>query len=154
MSIHASSIITNIHATSIMMQGYAVLLMGKSGAGKSDLALRLIDRGAVLISDDYTDLRVTGAQLIAHTIPNIAGKLELRGVGIIPLAYIESAPVALLLQLGAPVERMPQAHTHTLCGISLPCYALAPFEASAPLKVETLLQRTLMVTLADTSRWP
>ena len=52
-----------IHATCVAIEGRGVLIVGPSGSGKSDLALRLIDRGAALVADDYTDLNVDGRAL-------------------------------------------------------------------------------------------
>ena len=69
-----------LHATAVAIGGVAVLIEGPSGSGKSDLALRLIDRGAVLISDDQTLLIRAGSRLLARPPQTIAGKLEVRGV--------------------------------------------------------------------------
>src|SRR5437763_620964 len=71
-----------VRGTSIAIGGRGVLLRGESGSGKSDLALRLIDRGAVLVSDDYTQVRAEHGRRIASAPGAIAGKSEVRGVGI------------------------------------------------------------------------
>lgn len=132
-----------IHASCVVIGGRALLIAGRSGSGKSDLAMRLIDRGAALLSDDYTQLTADGGRLIATPPPAIAGKIELRGVGIIEHAHVGEAPVALLLDLNRPPERLPEdpPATISLEGISIPALGFAPFEASAPIKAERALQR-------------
>jgi serine kinase of HPr protein (carbohydrate metabolism regulator) len=128
-----------IHASCVAIGGRAVLLAGRSGVGKSDLALRLIDRGAVLISDDYTQLLRRQGKLRATPPANIAGKIEVRGIGIVEMAHVADVEVALLIDLDAPLVRMPERATRRLAGIEIPTSALAPLEASAPIKVERLL---------------
>ena len=66
-----------IHASTVAIEGRAVLITGPSGSGKSDLALRLLDRGFTLVSDDQTIVRRDGDRLIASAPPTIAGKLDL-----------------------------------------------------------------------------
>ena len=127
-----------IHASCIAIGGRAVLLAGRSGAGKSDLALRLIDRGATLVSDDYTRLIRRDGRLYASP-PAQAGRIEVRGIGIVDMPHLADVPVALLVDLAAQVPRMPEPATRRLAGVDLPTAALAPLEASAPIKVELLL---------------
>jgi serine kinase of HPr protein (carbohydrate metabolism regulator) len=122
-----------------------VLLTGPSGAGKSDLALRLIDRGATLISDDQTEVTVVDGHLLASAPATIMGQIEVRGLGIVAVAQVSETPVALIVTLGGPVERMPPDRTaHIIAGISLPLVALDAFEGSAPIKVELALRRATM----------
>jgi len=128
-----------IHASCVAIGGRAVLLAGRSGTGKSDLALRLIDRGAVLVSDDYTQLTRRDGRLYATPPANIAGKIEVRGVGIVERPHLADVAVMLLVDIEAPVLRMPEAATRRLAGIDIPVATLAPFEASAPIKIELLL---------------
>ena len=130
-----------IHATTVAIDGAAVLLLGASGVGKSDLALRLIDRGAVLVSDDYTLLERDGDRLIATPPVTIAGKIEVRGVGIIAVPHRAAVPVALLVHLDGRPDRMPEMQTEALAGVALPMLALDPREASAPIKLEIALRR-------------
>jgi serine kinase of HPr protein (carbohydrate metabolism regulator) len=131
-----------IHATSVVIDGRALLLAGRSGSGKSDLALRLIDRGALLVSDDYTMLENRDGVLFAAAPPQIAGKIEIRGVGLADLACAKAAPVALMLTLDQRVDRMPAEDMATirLEGVEIPTLPLAAFEASAPLKAEAALR--------------
>ena len=127
-----------IHASCVAIGGRAVLLAGRSGTGKSDLALRLIDRGATLVSDDYTRLTRRGERLYAAP-PALPGRIEVRGVGIVEMPHVTEVAVALLIDIEAPVIRMPEPATRRLAGIDVVVAALAPLEGSAPIKVELLL---------------
>lgn len=130
-----------VHASCVAIDGRAVLLAGRSGSGKSDLALRLIDRGAKLVSDDYTLVRRTGDRLMASAPATISGRMEVRGLGVVDMPPLAEAPVALLIELDEPVERMPaeMPPTRRLAGVDIPIVALPPLEASAPIKVELAL---------------
>lgn len=132
-----------LHATAVAIVAgggwHAVLLTGASGRGKSDLALRLIDRGAVLVADDQVELRGCGDRLLAAPPPAIAGRLEVRGVGIVTVPHRAGVPVALLVDLDLAPERMPEAASRMLAGYPVPCLGLDPHVASAPLKVERAL---------------
>jgi len=132
-----------IHASTVAIGGHAVLIEGPSGAGKSDLALRLIDRGAVLVSDDYTVLTPVAGRLFASPPANIAGRIEVRGLGILPADHVQHVPVALLVRLSSEVERMPAAEVRSIGGVDVPVIILDPHEASAPIKVELALRRLL-----------
>lgn len=129
-----------LHATTVAIDGRAVLLTGVSGAGKSDLALRLIDRGAILVSDDYTLVDRIEGRPIATAPQTIAGRMEVRGIGIVPLPHAD-APVALLVDLSDQIERMPaDPPMRAIAGVDIPVVTLAAFEASAPIKVELALK--------------
>ena len=129
-----------VHATSVAIAGRGILLCGASGAGKSDLALRLIDRGAMLISDDYTIVERTGGQLTASAPATIAGKMEVRGLGVVDMPFASEAPLALVVDLAQHVDRMPgDPDEWIIAGAPLPVIKLSPFEASAPIKVELAL---------------
>lgn len=130
-----------VHASAVAIDGRAVLIGGRSGTGKSDLALRLIDRGAVLISDDYTHIRRVRDQAIAGAPATIAGKIEVRGVGIVELEPVGDVPVALFIDLDRPPERLPDLEERRmLAGVSIPTIGLEGHQASAPLKVEAALR--------------
>jgi HPr kinase/phosphorylase len=127
----------SVHGTAVAIDGGAVLLMGKSGSGKSDLALRLIDRGAVLIGDDYVDLIPDGATLIAQAKKEIAGKIEIRGLGLCAAEHVPSAPLWLIVELGEDGQRMPgQWPLWDQQGFFVPMLRLNAFTASAPIKIE------------------
>jgi serine kinase of HPr protein (carbohydrate metabolism regulator) len=131
-----------LHATSVMIDGRVLLLSGRSGSGKSDLALRLIDRGALLVADDYTNLTASDGVLYASPPPRIAGCIEIRGVGIADMAFADRGPVALLLDLDGTPQRLPEERlpTTSLRGVAIPTLALAAFEASAAIKAEQALR--------------
>jgi serine kinase of HPr protein (carbohydrate metabolism regulator) len=130
-----------LHATAVAIEGRAVLLRGRSGAGKSDLGLRLIDAGAGLVADDQSELRRRADTLIVRAPAALAGLIEVRGIGILRLAALAEAPVALIVDLVPPetVERLPMPCSETLLGIVVPCIAVAPFEASAAAKIRLAL---------------
>lgn len=126
----------NIHATCISCQNKGILLLGKPGSGKSDLALRMImDKGAVLVADDRTDLSVRGNILTASCPENIRGLLEVRGLGIIPFQAIERADICLAVELVSEikeVERFPHKEIFFIFEeIKIPLIKLYPFECSA-----------------------
>jgi serine kinase of HPr protein (carbohydrate metabolism regulator) len=115
--------------------------MGPSGSGKSDLALRLIDRGATLISDDQTLARLNGADLVASSVGTIKGKIEVRGIGIVETPSVSDVPIALIIDVRGAVERFPlDTNARIIAGRMVPVVALAAFEASAPIKVELALE--------------
>ena len=128
-----------VHASCVAIDGRAVLIFGASGAGKSDLALRLIDRGAVLVSDDYTDLTIAKGRLLASPPATIAGKLEMRHVGIVDHPFVTDVPVAVAIDLDRPPERLPEPTTRAFRDIPVPLIGLNALEPSAPLKVEAAL---------------
>jgi serine kinase of HPr protein (carbohydrate metabolism regulator) len=123
----------------VAIGGRGVLIAGRSGAGKSDLAMRLIDRGAILVADDYAVLRRERERLVAAAPPAIAGKMELRGVGILTLPFLAQAPVALLVDLDLAAERLPEPVSREYCGVAIPAIGLNALEPSAPIKVEAAL---------------
>lgn len=130
-----------LHVSSIAIDGRAVLIEGESGAGKSDLALRLIDRGATLISDDYTLLQRAGHELIASPPDTIAGQIEVRGLGVLPIPHVEKIPVALLVRLTDAPERLPlEEEVRRIAGVDIREVAIDSRTASAAIKVELALR--------------
>ena len=131
-----------VHASSVAMDSRAVLITGASGAGKSDLALRLIDRGFTLVSDDQTVVRRDGDRLIASAPPSIKGKLEIRGIGILQIETANDVPLALLVELTSDLQRLPhESRERPLLGIKLPIVAVDAMTASAAAKVALALDR-------------
>ena len=128
-----------IHASCVAVAGRGVLLAGKSGCGKSDLALRLIDRGAALVSDDYTVIRRSGDGLAGSAPATIAGRIEVRGIGIVAMPHAGETEIVLLIDLEREPERMPEPAERRILGVALPLLLLAAEEASAPIKVELAL---------------
>lgn len=137
--------ITNVHGTCVALGAFGVVLLGLSGFGKSDLALRLIDGGAALVADDRCDLWVDDGQLWCAAPAALAGKIEVRGLGIVEQPYVEAVPILLAVRLGDKYDRMPEAgRTEQLAGVDIPSIQLSAFEASAPAKVRLALARLTM----------
>jgi HPr kinase/phosphorylase len=134
-----------IHATTVSLDGRGVILRGPSGSGKSDLALRLINEDALLVADDQTILFIEDGRLMAQAPKEIAGKMEVRGVGIVHLGPPAIVPVFLLIDMADPadVPRMADFRPVELVGQKIPRIHLAPFEMSAPAKVKLALRALL-----------
>ncbi len=130
-----------IHASCVAVAGRGVLLLGDSGAGKSDMALRLIDAGAHLISDDQVVVRADGGQLLASPPEKLAGLLELRGIGVLRLPFETDVPLAMAVNLepGATTERLPGPDAVRINRISLQTVTLNPLTVSAPAKIRAYL---------------
>ena len=128
-----------IHATAVAHDGHAVLLLGASGAGKSDLALRLLDRGWQLVADDRVVVTARAGVVWASAPPPLAGLLEVRGIGIVA-EPTQPAPVALAIDLAGHPERLPERALRDFAGIAVPVIALDGFEPTAALKVERALR--------------
>lgn len=140
---------TLLYATCVALGPAAALLQGPSGSGKSDLALRFIlqtppELGAALVADDQVQIEARGGTLFASAPAPLAGRIEVRGIGIVTLPFRSEAELRLIVQLSEPhdVPRLPpELYAEPLCGVTLPALFLAPFEASAPLKLALALQR-------------
>jgi HPr kinase/phosphorylase len=126
-----------VHGTAVAIEGEAVLLRGPPGAGKSDLALRLIDGGARLLADDQATLQRADNRILVRAPAAIAGLIEVRGVGILRVDPVDEAPLALIVDLlpAAAIERLPDDRFEAVLGLAIPLIALAPFEASAAAKL-------------------
>jgi len=133
--------IEQIHATAVLLDGKGVVLRGPSGSGKSDLALRLIDEGAMLIADDRVDVKITNGQLHCAPLENLAGMIEVRGIGIVKQDFAPTAPVALVVDLVALDDetRLPDSLTHEFFGQNLRYLKLFAFAASSPAKIRLAL---------------
>lgn len=118
-----------------------VLLCGPSGAGKSDLAIRLIDRGWHLVADDQCEIACRDGQLMARSPDSIAGKIEVRGLGISELPHLTEVPVGLIVELcpADQVERLPEQPDQDIMGVRVRKCALSAFEASTPIKLQMAL---------------
>ena len=130
-----------IHATAVALpvddDWSGVLFRGPPGSGKSDLALRLIDQGARLIADDQTELWLSDGVLNLRAPASIAGRIEVRGLGLERVPTAEQAPLVLVADLvaAADIDRLPTPQTATLAGMRVARICLAPFEASATAKL-------------------
>lgn len=113
----------NIHATGVLVAGRGVLIRGPSGAGKSLLALELLarDRDARLVADDRVDLERAGEGLRMRAPPALAGRIELRGRGIVARPFVSPAPVHLVVDLVDELVRLLEDGelTTDLLGVTL-----------------------------------
>lgn len=126
-----------VHGTCVDLGGSGVLLRGPPGSGKSDLALRLIDGGARLIADDQVEITRDGDVLMARAPLALKGRMEIRGIGIVPADVADEARLRIVVDLvpREAVERLPEPHSVSLLDLPLPAARLAAFDASAPAKV-------------------
>jgi len=131
-----------VHGTSVDIAGAGILLRGASGAGKSDLALRLIDGGARLVADDQVEISLEDGIPRMRPPAAIAGMMEVRGFGLVRLDHCPDSPCVLVIDLVAAqaVDRMPEASTTPLLGQDIPLLMLYPWEVSAPAKVRLAVQ--------------
>jgi serine kinase of HPr protein (carbohydrate metabolism regulator) len=128
---------TLVHATCVAIDGAGVLIRGPSGSGKSDLGLRLIDDGARLVADDYCEVTADAGMLTARAPATIAGRIEVRGYGLARLPVIESAVIALVVDLkpARDIPRLPETVTCTIDAVTLPWIMVDPAQPSAAAKV-------------------
>jgi HPr kinase/phosphorylase len=139
-----------VHGTCVAFGRQAALLRGRPGAGKSDLALRFMalppdgDGEPRLVADDqvWVDAKANGS-LYAAAPATIAGKIEVRGIGIMEVPFLAEARLVLVCDLVSEdaVPRMPPNEAAIIAGVPVPALKLAPFLASAPLKLKMALLR-------------
>jgi serine kinase of HPr protein (carbohydrate metabolism regulator) len=118
------------------------LILGASGAGKSDLALRAIDAGLRLVADDRVVAWTSGGRLYGRAPDPLGCLIEARGQGVGPEPAVAFAEIALAVRCvaeGEPVERMPEPEVETVAGMDVPLTRLDPREASAPAKLRRAL---------------
>jgi serine kinase of HPr protein (carbohydrate metabolism regulator) len=129
-------------ATCVVIGGRGVLIEGEPGAGKSSLALALLDRGAELVGDDSLLIEARGGKLWAHPHPATKGLLEVRNLGLLPMPVRDSALVALVLRLDEQAPRFVEAaEDRTILGIALPHIRIRPGSPVLHLKAELALER-------------
>ena len=145
--------IINVHASCVAFGNKAVLIRGPSGAGKSDLALRLIDsqgfgtsgslKHAVLVLDDQVLLSRENSKVMVFPPPALAGKFEIRGIGIVETPYRPKAKLELVIDLksNAEIERMPEYSSQEteILGLIFRRYEVDAFSPSAAAKIRALL---------------
>ncbi|MEQ9812091.1 MAG: HPr kinase/phosphatase C-terminal domain-containing protein [Azospirillaceae bacterium] len=128
-----------LHAACVSIAGRGVLILGPSGSGKSDLALRLVDEGAELVGDDQLLIAGTPEGVLARPAPDLAGFLEVRGLGVMPVRRLRGQTLLdLAIELGVPAERVPRPRTYALAGHTLPFFAVDPAAPSATARVRLL----------------
>jgi serine kinase of HPr protein (carbohydrate metabolism regulator) len=134
-----------LHASCVQLDGRGIVLLGASGAGKSDLALRLIDAGAILVADDQLLVENGAAGPVGRPADALAGLLEVRGVGILRLTYCRISPLGLVVELDSskPVTRMPMPATYDLLGTELRLLHLDPRSPSAVAKLRIAMTAEL-----------
>ena len=109
------------HSTSVVIEDCGIMIVGDSGCGKSDLALRLIDSGATLISDDITICKKRINGIFLYSPKETKGLLEVREIGIITVPFIENVKLSLLVELiDKEGERMPEKEKKILLGVKIP----------------------------------
>lgn len=130
--------VQTIHGTVIDVAGSGVVLMGPSGSGKSDLALRLIDRGATLVADDQFYTRPSRRGLVAFAPDNLYGLFEVRGLGVQSISAIKTTILQLVVNIVAEsdVPRIPEPVLSEINGEKIHAIMLNAFENSAPIKIE------------------
>lgn len=138
-----------IHGTCVAVSGVGVLLRGPSGSGKSDLALRLIDDGAILVADDRVNLAALDGVLSASAPEQLAGMIEVRGMGILRVPSLPRAVIGLVIDLVDPhhIERLPEPTVCCLLGIEAPLLRLAPETASAAARVRLAVDAAARPTM-------
>lgn len=136
------------HATLVEINGKGVLLCGKSGVGKSDLAFRLIENyGAKLVADDIVIFSAEDDELYGEAPENLCGLLEVRGVGISQYPYEQKCTIDLVVDLldeQEKIERLPELLKVRFFDFELLYLRLHAFEASAPQKILLKLRDNLL----------
>jgi HPr kinase/phosphorylase len=130
-----------LHASCVELSGKGVVLLGASGSGKSDLALRLIDLGGRLVADDQLAVERRGERLFGRPAETLAGLIEVRGFGIVKLPWCAVCPLGLAVELdpGGSLPRLPEPGSYELLGVRLPLLRLDPRAPSACAKVRLAL---------------
>ena len=129
-----------IHSTSVVIDDNGVLILGDSGSGKSDLALRLIDNGATLISDDISICRKNSNNIYLYCPPEIKGLLEVREIGIITVPFVERIKLRLVVNLKSNNnERFPKDSYFRILGIKIPIINIEGKNSSAVAKIKVKL---------------
>ena len=148
MDAHAANVSPTVHASAVLVGARAVLIRGPAGAGKSRLALGLIQAAdcgllsfARLVGDDRVELAACHGRLLARPAPALAGLIEVRGVGIRRIDYEPVAVVGLVVDLAvADAERLPRtAEEVEVVGIIIPRLAVAPGSDPVPAVLARLL---------------
>ncbi|MBK5934846.1 Hpr(Ser) kinase/phosphatase [Rhodovulum imhoffii] len=125
------------HASCVAYRGWAALIRGSSGSGKSALSLQMIALGAVLVADDRTELLMQGGGVTARAPAAISGKIEARYVGLLNVPAVAEAGLALVVDLDRQeTERLPPLRNTRIFDVDLPLF----YKVSEPYFAASLLQ--------------
>ena len=131
-----------IDGVAVAIDDQAILLRGPSGSGRSDLALRLIDEGARLVSDEQVELHRHGDQIFVAAPslmpPGLRGRIEARGLGLVPVPHVPDAKrLTWVIDMAAPatIDRLPAAREAHYLGVAIPLLKLDPLALSATAKL-------------------
>jgi HPr kinase/phosphorylase len=130
-----------LHASCVALEGRGVMLLGPSGSGKSDLAIRLIDLGARLVADDQLLVERSNGRLLGRPEASLAGLVEARGIGLLRLPFCACSPIDLVVELDRAerIPRWPERAAYPLLGLEVACLRLDPRAASAPAVIRLAL---------------
>lgn len=130
-----------LHATTVEYKGRGIVITGKPQSGKSSLALCLIERGAMLVADDQTEIELIDEKLIARAPEALAGLIEIHGLGICRFPYLRRVSLHLAVELlpASSVERMPPPDELPLLGVSLPLLRLDSAKELGVIKIQQTL---------------
>ena len=133
--------IDQFYATAVTYCGFGVLIRGPSGSGKSDLALRLIDDGAGLIADDQVVIKSVGRKLFLSPPDSLPGLIEVRGIGVIKIAYVRDIRLCLIIELDPSneIQRIPTIEEELIKNIPVPVISMDAFESSVLAKIKIIL---------------
>ena len=134
---------STIHATAVLTGAKATLIRGPAGSGKSQLAWSLVTAGAQgllplarLVADDRTFVEPLSGRLLVRPVPALAGRIEIRGLGIRRIDFEPVAVVGLVVDLEAKdADRLPEqmATSTEIYGVRIPRLAVAAGMAAMPL---------------------
>lgn len=137
----AGTALLRLHGSCVHLGGRGVVLSGRSGSGKSDLALRLIDVGAVLVADDQLLIERAGGRLLGRPAETLVGLLEVRGLGILRLPCRVPCELDLVVELdrSGRMPRLPSRTSREILGVELPCIRIDPRTPSAAAAIRLVL---------------
>ena len=130
-----------IHSTAISLNGDGILIKGPSGSGKTDLALRLIESGGKLISDDQVIIKRKAKRLFLSSPKELNGLMQLSGIGIVKADYVQNIPLELVVKLQPykNLDPFPINKEEIIKDLSIPALSLYSFAVSATAKIKIAL---------------
>lgn len=139
----------NVHGSSLVYEGKGILILGKSGSGKSSLCLKLIkSEGAILISDDRTEMRVAGERIFMHSPSEIAGLLEVRGLGVVKVDFIREHRLNLVIELVDNIDdvvRMPKEEYYIFDNIKVRKFKFHITDVTLLEKINLLIENAYVI---------